>query len=73
MADILMRRTFKPWIHPDWLFRLSPVAKEQAKSLTVLHGMTDSVIKIRKVGYLQNMLNTPTEAERNDIGKTRRC
>jgi len=30
------------------------------------------VIKTRKDGYLQKKLNTPTTAERNDIGKARR-
>jgi cytochrome P450 family 4 len=34
--------------------------------------MTNSVIKIRKDGYLQKKLNTPTIAERNDIGAKRR-
>ena len=58
--------------HPDSLFRLSPLAKQQEKYLATLHGMTDSVIKIRKDGYLQKKLNTPTIAGGNDIGKARR-
>jgi hypothetical protein len=73
MLDIVMQRTFKPWLHPDSLFRLSPLAKKQAKYLATLHDMTDSVIKIRKEGYLQKKLNTPTIADCNDIGKARRC
>jgi len=73
MSDIVMRRSFKPWLHPDLLFRLSPLAKQQAKYLATLHDMTDSVIKIRKEGYLQKKLNTPTIADCNDIGKARRC
>lgn len=72
MADIVMLRTFKPWLHLDFLFRLSSLAKDQAKYLTTLHNTTDSVIKTRKDGYLQKKLNTPTTAERNDIGKARR-
>jgi len=62
-----------PWLHADSLFRLSPLAKQQAKYLATLHDMTDSVIKIRKEGYLQKKLNTPTIADCNDIGKARRC
>jgi hypothetical protein len=55
------------------LFRLSMLAKEQAKCLATLHHMTDSVIKTRKDGYLRKKLNIPTKAECNDIGKARRC
>ena len=73
MADIVMRRVFSPWFHPDLLFRLSPMAKEQAKYLATLHDMSNSVIKIRKDGYLQKKLNTPTIADCNDIGKAGHC
>jgi hypothetical protein len=71
MADIVMRRSFSPWFHLEFLFRLSPLGKKQAKYLATLHDMTDSVIKIRKDGYLQKKLNSSTIAERNDIGKAR--
>ena len=73
MADIVMQRFFHPWFHFDFSFRLSPLGKNQAKYLATLHDMTNSVIKIRKDGYLQKKLNTPTIAERNDIGKARLC
>jgi len=73
MADIVMLRIFKPWYHPDWLFRMLPLAKEQAKYLTTLHNMTYSVIKTRKEGYLQKKLNTATVADCKVIGKARRC
>jgi hypothetical protein len=48
MTDIAMQRMFKPWIHPDSLFRLSPLARQQKKYLAILHDMTNSVIKMRK-------------------------
>jgi hypothetical protein len=38
-----------------------------------LHGMTDSVIKTRKDGYLQKEPHTLTIADSNDIGKAGRC
>jgi hypothetical protein len=49
------------------------MAREQAKYLATLHDMTNSVIKIRKDGYLQKKLKTPTIADCNDIGKAGRC
>jgi hypothetical protein len=55
------------------LFRLSPLAKEQEKSLAIVHHMTESVIKMRKDRKLQKKLSTPTIAECNDIGKAGRC
>jgi len=72
VADIVMRRTFSPWFHLDFLFRPTPLAKEQAKYLSTLHDMTDSVIKTRKDGYLRQKTNTQTIAERNDIGAKKR-
>ena len=73
MSDIVIQRSFKPWLHPESLFRLSPLANKQVKYLATLHDMTDSVIKIRKEEYLQKKLNTPTIADCNAIGKARRC
>ena len=64
MADIVMRRVFKPWFHPDWLFRLLPLAKEHAKYLSTLHNMTKTVIRIRKDGCV----NTVMVADHKDIG-----
>jgi len=72
MSDIVIQRSFKPWLHPESLFRLSPLANKQVKYLATLHDMTDSVIKIRKEGYLQKKLNTPTITDCSDIGKARR-
>jgi hypothetical protein len=71
MTDIVVQRTFKPWIHPDWLFRLSPLAKQHAKYLAILHDMTNSVIMTKKSEYLKRINNSTTE-ERDDTGKAPR-
>jgi hypothetical protein len=72
MADVMLLRMFRPWIHLDSLFRLSPLAREQAKYLAILHDMANSVIRTRKDEYLQKRPNSLTTEERNDIGKTPR-
>ncbi|GFG37475.1 hypothetical protein Cfor_01119, partial [Coptotermes formosanus] len=72
MADVMLLRMFRPWIHLDSLFRLSPLAREQAKYLAILHDMANSVIRTRKDEYLQKRPNSLTTEERNDIGAKRR-
>jgi hypothetical protein len=69
MGDVVMQRGFKPWIQPDFLFHLSPLANVQKQCLAVLHNMTDSVIQSRKRQLLQTRKDGATKEENADIGK----
>ncbi|XP_046463628.1 cytochrome P450 4C1-like isoform X3 [Daphnia pulex] len=48
MTHIIQARQTRPWLQPDWLFRLFPLGSEQKKCLSILHGFTDQVIRERK-------------------------
>lgn len=69
MGDVVMQRGFKPWLQPDFLFKLSPLAKVQEKCLAILHNVTDSVIQTRKRQFLQSRKDGPAKEEKADIGK----
>ena len=48
MGDAMFHRLGKPWFHNDFLFQYSSLGREQKKNLSILHGMTKSVIKKRR-------------------------
>ncbi|EFX87733.1 hypothetical protein DAPPUDRAFT_312044 [Daphnia pulex] len=48
MTHIIQARQTRPWLQPDWLFRLFPLGSEQKRCLSILHGFTDQVIRERK-------------------------
>ncbi|XP_046655354.1 cytochrome P450 4C1-like [Daphnia pulicaria] len=53
MTRIVQTRQTRPWLQPDWLFRLFPMASEQSRCLSILHGFTDQVIRERKIEFNQ--------------------
>nr|CAD7402599.1 unnamed protein product [Timema poppensis] len=74
IADAIVCRSFKPWLQPEIIFRMSPTGRGHAKALEVLHGLTEKVIRTRKAEYLTKHNSTqedPSENE-NDIGAKKR-
>nr|CAD7615020.1 unnamed protein product [Timema genevievae] len=43
IADAIVCRSFKPWLHPEIIFRMSSTGRGHAKALAVLHGLTEKV------------------------------
>jgi hypothetical protein len=43
MSEITMGRMFQPWLHPDFIFKLSTLGRRSDQCLKVLHGFTDKV------------------------------
>jgi len=66
-------RAFMPWLHFDWTFALSSLGRMQRKCLTVLHGMTQSVIRSRKEKVLKNSEMEQQGTDPSDIGTTGRA
>jgi hypothetical protein len=51
----------KPWLYPEALFAVTALKRLQTKCLDVLHNMTDSVIRTRKLDLLAKTWNKSEE------------
>lgn len=45
MCDALTERMLRPWLWPDFIFKLSNCWKKQKECLKILHGFTRKVTK----------------------------
>ncbi|XP_020289589.1 cytochrome P450 4C1-like [Pseudomyrmex gracilis] len=64
MGHFVIHRIQCPWLYSDLIFALSPTGRKQAKTLKILHGFTEKVIRERKLyhertggRYLKNIEN----------------
>ncbi|CAL8148227.1 unnamed protein product [Orchesella dallaii] len=48
ISELFQYRQMRPWLHPDFSWKLCPSGKKNEKCLKNLHDFTDSVIKERK-------------------------
>ncbi|CAL8135189.1 unnamed protein product [Orchesella dallaii] len=48
LSELVQYRQLKPWLHPDFIWRLSPAGRENEECLKTVHGFTDLVIRERK-------------------------
>nr|CAD7574993.1 unnamed protein product [Timema californicum] len=74
MADVVVKRSFQPWLHSNIIFWLSATGRLQRKSLAVLHGMSDKVIKSKKAEFIEakksEKKNESREKQEDDFGVT---
>jgi hypothetical protein len=69
MGEIVFKRTGNPLYYSDIVFRLSPLGRQQQKNLTVLHGLTRSVIRTRKQELLVSSKHLTGEEDLEDLGE----
>jgi len=48
ISELVQYRQLRPWLHPQFIWKLSTAGKESAECLSILHGFTDRVIKEKK-------------------------
>ena len=51
MCDILHLRQTKIWLRPELIFQATSYGRAQKKLLSIIHGLTQKVLKIRKDQY----------------------
>ncbi|PNF39482.1 Cytochrome P450 4C1 [Cryptotermes secundus] len=51
LCQITTLRVFKLWLHPDWLFNLTPLGREQARHLRCTHNMVNAVVRRKRLEH----------------------
>ncbi|XP_050362594.1 cytochrome P450 4g15-like [Nymphalis io] len=54
MCDIIHQRHYKFWLRFDTIFKFTSFFEKQKKLLSIIHGLTNKVIKNKKEIYIQN-------------------
>ncbi|KAF4526740.1 hypothetical protein B566_EDAN015310, partial [Ephemera danica] len=75
MDHFVSHRIKRPWLLPDWIFRLTPMGREFYKSIKILQDFTVKVIRKRRAEMEQaksSKLNDVTSEEYDEIGRKRR-
>ncbi|XP_069699708.1 cytochrome P450 4C1-like [Periplaneta americana] len=74
MSELTVHRMFRPWLHNDFLYKLTEKGKRHAECLRVLHGFTKKVIQERKAQLDGDFNRSPTTSTDEDafIGKKKR-
>ncbi|CAH0721106.1 unnamed protein product, partial [Brenthis ino] len=62
MLNVFLDRFQKFWLHNNFIYSLSSLKKKQDEYLKIIHNMSDTVLKKRKAGYLNN--NNPKKVEK---------
>ncbi|KAJ4433395.1 Cytochrome P450 4C1, partial [Periplaneta americana] len=71
MSELTLWRMVCPWLHPDFLFRLSSSGKKYNECLNIVHSFTNKVIRERKADY-KISLDSRNGNEDQDLGRKRR-
>ncbi|XP_069699703.1 cytochrome P450 4C1-like [Periplaneta americana] len=74
MSEVLVERMQRPWLHNEFLFKLSARGRRHDRCLRMLHGFTSKVIQERKTQLLGNgdKMQGYSGSEDEVIGKKKR-
>ncbi|XP_071042776.1 cytochrome P450 4V2-like [Parasteatoda tepidariorum] len=54
IGTLVLIRIFKPWLYPEFIFRISPTGREFYKNVDIIHRFTRKVIKQKKSKMIEN-------------------
>ncbi|KAL3285471.1 hypothetical protein HHI36_000003 [Cryptolaemus montrouzieri] len=72
IAEIILYRWFRPWLHSDFIFKHSPVGKEHDKLIRIVHDFVESVIEDRKKELENSKGITEVSEEDRLLGKKKK-
>jgi len=54
MTKVVVKRQVTPWLYKDYIYKLTPLGREQARLLQILHGFSEQVsgVAMCVLGYL---------------------
>ncbi|XP_021929273.1 cytochrome P450 4C1-like isoform X2 [Zootermopsis nevadensis] len=55
LTKILVHRQLSPWLYRQFIYNLTPIGREDARLLQILHGFTNRMIKERREEYRANL------------------
>jgi hypothetical protein len=68
MSKGVIKRFFSPWLHPEFLWKLSPTGKQMTKDIAILHQLARQAIQLKKIS---NSQRTNEDGKLNQISKIR--
>ncbi|KAJ9577301.1 hypothetical protein L9F63_006140, partial [Diploptera punctata] len=68
MGQLVMQRIVRPWLHPDFLYHLTPQSVRYRECLKLLHNFTDQVIRERRAQHS----NSSIQLEEDNLGRKHR-
>ncbi|GAB6024682.1 hypothetical protein CHUAL_009816 [Chamberlinius hualienensis] len=72
LAEIIVYRNQRPWLIPDFVFKLTKMGDNYKKHLKVVHDFTTKVIQMRKKEYVENKKNKGDIEKDGEFGIKRR-
>jgi len=72
MANLIINRNFKIWLHPNYIYFNTAEGKQYIETLKVLHDFTESVIRERKLTRKIGQSNSEAKENGGDDGIKRR-
>ncbi|XP_069699710.1 cytochrome P450 4C1-like isoform X1 [Periplaneta americana] len=74
MSELTVHRIFRPWLHNDFVYKLTEKGKRHEECLRVLHSFTKRVIQERKAQLEGDLNRSPSTSTDEDslLGKKKR-
>ncbi|XP_046969491.1 cytochrome P450 4c3-like, partial [Vanessa cardui] len=69
VMTILNKRLFKVWLQPDFIFNLTPYAKQQKENIELTHKFTNEVVKKKRIEYEKKVAKSNNQTDIDSVGK----
>ncbi|KAK7871480.1 hypothetical protein R5R35_010202 [Gryllus longicercus] len=69
VGDIVMRRSVRPWLFPNFIFNNSEYGKQQRASIQILHDTSNEIIANRKKEFYSKENGYANKSQENEFGQ----
>nr|BAV93942.1 cytochrome P450 4GL1v2 [Chamberlinius hualienensis] len=71
LTRVIKMRMNRPWLSPNWIFRLTNAGKIEKEALKIVHGFTNKIIKMKRENFKTDD-DLSQDNEEEILGKKRR-